>query len=186
MVPSGVAEIVELIWHFAGYLRIQPDGIARTKINDEGNAPKIPEDEDTRTPTDKSSKPLPLDIDSSASPVAMLPDADDYSWHMARRHFPNKIAKFPDLPKAGAKPQELPPFQPTAGGGGGGGGSSVEFTFEWPGPTPEIVDLEQINTLHDNDQASVGPLELGTGADRCGTRTSADVGRRTERRARQL
>ena len=160
MVPSGVAEIVELIWHFAGYLRIQPDGIARIKINYEGTAPKIPEDDDTRTPTDKSSKPLPIDIDSSASPVAMFPDADDYSWHITLRHFSNKTGKFPDLPKAGAKPQELPPFQPTAGGGGGGGGSSVEFIFEWPGPTPAIVDLEQINTLHDNDQASVGPLEL--------------------------
>ena len=161
MVPSGVAEIVELIWHFAGYLRIQPDGIARIKIDYEGTAPKIPEDDDTHTPALNSSKPLPIDIDSSPSPVAILPDADDYSWHITLRHFSNKTGKFPDLPKAGAKPQELPPFQPMAGGGGGGGGgSSVEFIFEWPGPTPAIVDLEQINILHDNDQASVGPFGL--------------------------
>jgi hypothetical protein len=51
MVPSGVAEIVELFWHFAGYLRIQPDGIARIKINYEGTAPKIPEEDDARTPS---------------------------------------------------------------------------------------------------------------------------------------
>jgi hypothetical protein len=163
MVPSGVAEIVELIWHFAGHLRIQSDGVARVKINYEGTAPKILEDENTPTPADKSSKPLPVDIDSDASPVAILPDADDYSWHVDLRHFSDKLGKFPDLPKTGAKPQELPPFHPMAGGGGGGGGSSsVEFTFtfKWPGPLQEIVDLKQINTLHDNDQASVGPLEL--------------------------
>jgi hypothetical protein len=160
MVPSGVAEIVELIWHFAGYFRIHPDGIARIKINYEGTAPKILEDDDTRTPTDKSSKPLPTDIDSSPSPVAIFPDVDDYSWHVDLRHFSDKLGKYPDLPKAGPKPLETPPNQLAAGGGGGGGGSSIEYIFKWPGPTQEIVDLQQVNILHDNDQASVGPLEL--------------------------
>ena len=161
MVPSGVAEIVELIWHFAGYLRIQPDGVARIKINYEGAAAKNLEDDDARTPTDKSSKSLPVDIDSDASPVAIFPDADDYSWQVDLRHFSSKPSKFPDLPKAGAKPQEVPPLQPMAGGGGGGGGGdSFEFIFKWPGPIQEVVDLKQINILHDDDQASVGPLEL--------------------------
>jgi hypothetical protein len=86
---------------------------------------------------------------------------DDYNWHFTERHFSAKMAKFPALPKAGAVPKELPPLPPGAdGGGGGGGGGSMEFIIKWPGPLQEIVDLQQINNLHDNDQASVGPLEL--------------------------
>jgi hypothetical protein len=161
MVPSGAAEIVELIWHFSGYLRLQPDGVARIQINYEGDAAKVREQDDPRTPTAKSSELVPTDLDSVESPVAMFPAPDDYNWHFTERHFSAKMAKFPALPKAGAVPKELPPLPPGAdGGGGGGGGGSMEFIIKWPGPLQEIVDLQQINNLHDNDQASVGPLEL--------------------------
>ena len=161
MVPSGVAEIVELIWHFSGYLRLQPDGVARIQINYQGDAPKILEQDDPRTPAAKSSELVPTDLDSAQSPVFL--DPDDYNWHFTERNFLPKIAKFPALQKAGAAPKELPPLPPGAdggGGGGGGGSSSMEFIIKWPGPLQEIVDLQQINNLHDNDQASVGPLEL--------------------------
>ena len=69
MVPSGVAEIVELIWHFSGYLRLEPDGVARVSVNYNGAYAQNPQDQPPPDITLKPYSPDPDDMDSAQSPL---------------------------------------------------------------------------------------------------------------------
>ncbi|HET9716530.1 MAG TPA: hypothetical protein VFP60_10145 [Pseudolabrys sp.] len=161
MVPSGLAEIVELIWHFTGYLRLDPDGVARVSINYNGALVQAPQDETPPDITLQPFKPLPQDLDSDPSPSVTLPDADELQWTLLRWHpqqdhfHPEHIATAHPLPL-----QNL--TLPHAGGDVVGDGGFGLITIE-PMINQEIIDLRQVNIIYNNDEASVGstilPLE---------------------------
>jgi hypothetical protein len=160
MVPSGVAEIVELIWHFSGYLRLEPDGVARVSVNYNGAYAQNPQDQSPPDIILKPYSPDPDDMDSAQSPLVNLPDPTDYKWVInvvSHPHDPTQpidpIHKFP------SQALKLPPPPPEAGGGSSSGSGDF-FTTTQPFINQEIIDLRQFNDLQNNDHASIGPTEL--------------------------
>ena len=159
MVPSGVAEIVELIWHFTGHLRLDPDGVARVSPNYYGAYGQNPQDDPSPDVTLSPFKPTPNDLDSDGSQTPTLVGPDEYKWviHISQRAhdgLPNPHELKPThLP---FKPPILPPAGDGDAGGGGGGG----FGEVHPVINQEIVDLRQFNVMENNDNASIGPTAL--------------------------
>ncbi|HEY7232040.1 MAG TPA: hypothetical protein VH558_16905 [Pseudolabrys sp.] len=158
MVPSGVAEVVELIWHFSGYLRLDPDGVARVNIDYTGAYPP-PEAPDQ--PPDNiinSYKPTPQDVDSDPSPPVSLLGPDEYKWIIHQTARAAEIAAPVHELKTASLPLKPPLLPPAADGDGGGGG--INFISIDPLVNQEIVDLRQVNNLINDDYASVGPTIL--------------------------
>jgi hypothetical protein len=159
MVPSGVAEVVELIWHFTGHLRLDPDGVARVSPDYYGAYARGQQDDPSPDVTPSSFKPTPSDLDTDPSQAPTLVGPDEYKWiiHIGQRAHdgvPNPHELKPThLPY---KPTVLPP----AGDGDGGGGGGSSFGEVTPVINQEIVDLRQFNVMENNDNASIGPTAL--------------------------
>jgi hypothetical protein len=162
MVPSGVAEIVELIWHFTGYLRLDPDGVARVDTKYNGALGQNPED---LSPPDITVKPFaadPNDMDSDRSPLVNLPDPTDYQWVInlhSHPHDPAHPFEPINVPLSPLGKLPTPPF-PVGGGADNFFGSSETFGTVKAVINQEIIDLRQFNDMQNNDYASIGPTTI--------------------------
>src|SRR5262249_13751175 len=121
MVPSGVAEVVELIWHFTGHLRLDPDGVARVSHDYYGAYARGQQDDPSPDVTPSSFKATPSDLDTDPSQAPTLVGPDEYKWiiHIGQ-HAHDALPNPHEL-----KPTHLPYKQtvlPPAGDGDGGGG----------------------------------------------------------------
>ena len=159
MVPNGVAEIVELIWHFSGYMRLDPDGVARATVDYNGAYGQPAPDEPPVDITVRSSPSNPDDLYSDPSQPPTLVAPEDYKWVITIRSHPQEPPPHPHELKETHLP--LKPFPlPPAGGGGGGSGDGFDITSIKPFINQEIIDIRQFNILENNDYASVGPTAL--------------------------
>jgi hypothetical protein len=145
MVPGGITEI---IWHFAGYLKIFDD-IARFRITpDEGD---YRSDTDDYTSHRSEFALTPADDETSSRSVAFqdAQAAEEPDHHLPRSHLPSAsnidIDRF--LP-----PQPhivMAPISP--GSGGGGGGSDVIKAVYQEGGEQSEVQTHQYNNMYDDD-----------------------------------
>lgn len=145
MISGGITEI---IWHFAGYLRIFDD-IARFRIaHDEGAYRSHTEDYTTDrpqfafTPTDDEMKVRPVPIENASAVGG------------AGHHVP--MSHLSPVPDAGLDkinpihaPGFLPPMYPGASGGVGGT-NVIKIVYQENGAQSE-VQTHQFNQMYDND-----------------------------------
>ena len=147
MVPGGVTEVV---WHFAGYLRIIND-IARDRIvYDESAFQNLQDDYITPRPA-YDYKPNFNDFDSHGLRVPELAPFDELH---GTRILPIKSQSprppDPDFDSSGG----LPGLPLRGGGGGGGGGGSPDYhiTVQYQdGGQQSQVEIHQYNIMSDND-----------------------------------
>jgi hypothetical protein len=147
MVPGGVTEVV---WHFAGYLKIIDD-IARDRIvYDESAFQNLQDDYVTPRPS-YDYKPTLDDFDSHGLTVPELALFDELH---ATRILPIKSSS-PSRPDADFDPSGgLPGLSLRSGGGGGGGGGSPDYhiTINYQdGGQQSQVEIHQYNIMSDND-----------------------------------
>jgi hypothetical protein len=159
MVPSGVAEVVELIWHFTGYLRLDPDGVARVKIDYNGANSQPPQADAPPDIPIRPYTPTPDDLDSDPSPRVSLLSPDEYKWIIQLTSRAAEGPAHPHEPKAAFLPFKAPDLPP-AGGGDGGSSGGDSFGLVEPVINQELVTLGQVNILLNDDYASVGPTTL--------------------------
>lgn len=141
------ASFVEIISHFAGYLRIFDD-IARDRIEyDESLVPRPPDDYTTPRP-DYDHPLTPDDMDSVAGPVpALLPDDP---LQLAHLHPIKSPGFLPDLDRHLFPPSASPNiFLPVSAGGGVGGGGDdfqIKVVYQLDGEQ-SLVDVQQLNIM---------------------------------------
>ena len=145
MMPGGITEI---IWHFAGYLRIFDD-IARDRIAlDEGEYRSDTQDyttdrpQFTFTPTDDEINTQPVSIQDTQA-------IEEPNHHLPLSHL--HPASNIDLDRFDPSPAHgiLPPINPGAGGGGGGS-DVIRVAYQEGGEQSEI-QTHQFNNMHDDD-----------------------------------
>ncbi|WP_291868767.1 hypothetical protein [Bradyrhizobium sp.] len=143
------ASFVEIISHFAGYLRIFHD-IARDRVQyDDSLAPGRPDDYTTPRP-DYDHRFTPDDMDSAASPMPELMAADPMDLVRGR---PLKLLPpGPHDPDFHFLPKPLQPNiqLPTAGGGGGQVEHQIRVTYQDGGEQTQLT-VHQYNFMHDED-----------------------------------
>ncbi|MCK1642174.1 hypothetical protein IVA95_32635 [Bradyrhizobium sp. 157] len=144
------ASFVEIISHFAGYMRIFED-IARDRIQyDETLAPG-PSDDYTTLRPNYHHRYAPEDMDSARGPSPELIADDPMDVFRGR---PLKLPKGPQDPDFDFFPTPLKPNipLPAAGGGGGGGGGelNIRVTYEDGGAQIQLT-VRQYNFMHDED-----------------------------------
>ena len=150
------SEVVnELVWHFAGYLRLPPADNFTVKILYEGSAQGATgQDGDGALPHPfhlPDTDPLPgAQLNVPLIPPGAAPElihAEPHRFHEPGYHFPHApLAVFHPLP---------PLHGPDAGGGGGGGGGSDEFQITvsyQSGTDQELIDVRQVNSLINDNQ----------------------------------
>ena len=153
---ASSAIVSELVWHFAGYLRLAPDDNYTVKIvYDSGGETVVGQDSDAalshphRLPDDGPPPINHLDLPA-------IPPPEPYHFHLS----PIPHFNFPfhpvHLPYAGPHAfSPLPPPIEGGGGGGGGGGGEFEITVTYQnGGEQELIDARQGNIL-DNDNVLV-------------------------------
>jgi hypothetical protein len=148
MVPGGVTEV---IWHFAGYLRIFTD-ISREHIELDGSPIRSTDD-------DASPKKLLGDRPDELDPMndgrrVLMPDSvpyDDFQFqkfHALKADALQQAAAHLDLSPPHAM---LPLFRmPALGSSSGGGDLTITVTYQ-PGGEQTLAQSHQINALLDND-----------------------------------
>ena len=147
MVPGGVTEVV---WHFAGYLRIIDD-IARDRIvYDESAFLNLQDDYITPRP----SYDYKLGLDDFDSHGLRVPELAPFDELHGTRILPIKSQSprppDPDFDSSGG----LPGLPLRGGGGGGGGGGSPDYhiTVQYQdGGQQSQVEIHQYNIMSDND-----------------------------------
>ncbi|OJU29935.1 MAG: hypothetical protein BGN91_16615 [Nitrobacter sp. 62-13] len=143
MVPGGITEI---IWHFAGYLKIFDD-IARFRIT--------PDEGDYRSDTnDYTSHPsqfalTPADDVTDSRPVAFqdAPAAGESDHHTPRSHLSSASAIDIDRFAPSYSHVVMAPISP---GSGGGGGDVIKAIYQEGGEQSEI-QTHQYNNMYDDD-----------------------------------
>jgi hypothetical protein len=166
MVPSGAAETIERIAHFAGYLRLQPDGIITTQVDYDGvYAPRqaVSDDLDLSAGTTDRTSPPDNDLNGLQSPPTTLVASDEYDWSFG--YMPNFSGALDDVRDDFARlkfplPTQAPQTGVGGAGGGGGGGGEYKWFISQPGGESELADSRQINSLSDDDNATAGPYGL--------------------------
>src|SRR3569623_360714 len=148
MVPGGVTEV---IWHFAGYLRIFTD-ISREHIEFDGS-PTRNTDEDASPKKHLGDRPDDLDQMDGGRRV-LMPDSvpyDDFQFqkfHALKANALQQAAAHLDLSPPHAM---LPLFRmPALGSSSGGGDLTITVTYQ-AGGEQTLAQSHQINALLDND-----------------------------------
>jgi hypothetical protein len=146
MVPGGITEI---IWHFAGYLKIFDD-IARFREPPDEGAYR-PHTEDYTTPRPHFEF-TPIDDEMVTRPTPMqsplaLGGGGGYAPHLPTHPTPDiGPEKFGPM----HSPNFVPPVNVGAGGAAGGGINIVKVVYQEDGAQSQI-QTHQINYMHDND-----------------------------------
>jgi hypothetical protein len=154
------SNVTELIWHFAGYLRLPPDDQFHIKILYDGAA---------HGPSDLDAlkfRPEHNHYDVTIGPISPgsyvpLPQPDPLQWRLTRQH-PDHKPSHPTI--------HLPhysshlPHEPPPGGGGGGG----NFDFHWnilvtyqTGGDDNLINVHQLNALTSDNQMNA-PADVFT------------------------
>jgi hypothetical protein len=148
MYSSGVTEVIA---HFIGYLHLSEEALRAHLSYDEFTAHRGRGDEFTAAkPVTNSSAPELEDSSSAYVALDFAPDFLQFKFPFA----PYKLYPF-DKFTSDAKPAPLPPkvFAPAVNGAVGDAvKSSGEGTDPPPGYSEKIVEVDQQNLLHDNDQ----------------------------------
>jgi hypothetical protein len=167
MIPSGVAELVELIWHFTGYLRLQPNGVATVAVDYNGDQAHTPQIDPLTITGSTAHTPAPQALDSAPSLLVDLPDPDDYQWHIGFVKHAGTAPHYPHADKLSLAPLKAPPIPQPDGDGDGSGGHITfdKFIVFQPGGDQELIDLHQANTLHNDDNAAIGPFTINLHAE---------------------
>jgi hypothetical protein len=145
MMPGGVTEV---IWHFAGYLKIIND-IARDRIDYDPAAFRNQQDDYVTPRPAYDAKPDIDDFDSRGITVPEMAPLDEFH---GIRILPIRSLSSPSPhPDLDFEPSGGLPLLPR-GGGGGGGGSHHEITVQYQhGGEQSEVQTIQYNVLSDND-----------------------------------
>jgi hypothetical protein len=146
--------INELVWHFAGYLRLPPGDNFTVKILYEGASEGGvgqdgygAVDHPLRMPDTHNLPGGHLDLPAIAPPEPL-------HW----QHSPISKIHFPPhhdahLPFAGPHPLGPLPVAEGGGGGGGGGGEEFQITVSYqPGGDQDLIDVRQINLMVNDNQ----------------------------------
>ena len=144
------ASFVEIISHFAGYLKIFED-IARDRIQyDESLTPRHSDDYTTLRPNYDFNF-VPDDMDSAAGPVPELMPDDPIHFV---RGLPLKLFHGPDGDDSDFFPRSqtpnISPPMPAGGGGGGGFELHVRVKYQDGGEQTQLT-VHQFNFMHDDD-----------------------------------
>jgi hypothetical protein len=145
MMPGGITEI---IWHFAGYLKIFDD-IARFRITpDEGDYRSDTED---YTSHRHQFALTPADDDMDSRPVAM-PDGDPVIDEPNHRLPLSHLHPTLDVNLDRFAPTHTlgPPLPISVGSGGGGGSDAIKVIYQEGGEQSEI-QAHQYNNMYDDD-----------------------------------
>lgn len=142
------ASLIEVIWHFAGYLKIFED-IARDRIEyDESIAPGPVADYTTPRPNyEHPFTPDDLETQGMRTPELMPDEAS----HLPRVHFAKATGDEPDLDfyPAPRLANVLPPM-PAVGSSSSGSDFHIKVTYQ-PGGEQSEVEVHQHNILYDDD-----------------------------------
>lgn len=152
MVPGGVTEVV---WHFAGYLKIIND-TARDRIGyDESAFRNLQDDYITPRPNYLSNPDFnPLDSHGLLTPFIGPLEELDHSRILPIKSLSPPAPK-PDLDSHLS--DRLPQFQFPGASGGGGGGSEFKITVQYQdGGEQTQVQIHQYNFMLDDDNLLVG------------------------------
>ncbi|MBX6329952.1 MAG: hypothetical protein IRY89_15400 [Pseudolabrys sp.] len=154
MASSG--SVTELIWHFAGYLKLPPADNFLIKIMFDGaagGAGAAPEaDPDS---AHAQGLPAPGDLPDLDLGLPWLLPPNPYLWRLSPIH---KLA--PPHPHEAQHPAPsphvpLPPFPGTSDGGDGGGGGELQITVVYQsGGDQELIDVRQINVMINDNQVN--------------------------------
>lgn len=159
MVPAGLSETIELLWHFAGYMRLEDDGNITIPIDYEGDARHPLTGDPLSLTLVNATLPSPDELFSAPSPKYEFAGPDGYQFHV---HVPS--IQEPHLrieTPAKIAPLHLAPFSHPldSGGDGGGGDFSLSVTYA-AGGDQEIFDLRQINVTSNDDVFGDGPFGI--------------------------
>lgn len=145
MISGGITEI---IWHFAGYLRIFDD-IARFRVaHDEGAYRSHTEDYTTNRPQ-FSFTPIDDEMSSRSVPIQNPSVMGGAGHHVPMSHLSPVPDVGPDKINPVHAPGFLPPVSPGAGGGVGGA-DVIKVAYQEDGAQSEI-QTHQFNQMYDND-----------------------------------
>jgi len=147
MEPAGV---IEVIWHFAGYLKIFDD-IARDRIDYDDSALRRSSDDYTATLPHYDSHFTPDDMETTGVPMPDLMPFDPLQ--LAHIHpAPHPVS--PEHPKPDLFPPDRPPnvvWLMPSGGGGGGGGADFHIKVQYhPGGEQSEADAQQHNVMYND------------------------------------
>jgi hypothetical protein len=144
------ASFVEIISHFAGYLRIFED-TARDRIQYDDSLVHLRSDDYTTLRPNYDYSFVPDDMETLAGPLPE-PIADDPIHFM--RGLPLKLLHGPDGDDSDFFPRSqtpnISPPKPVGGGGGGGVEHHVKVTYQDGGEQTQLT-VHQFNFMHDDD-----------------------------------
>ncbi|NGX99606.1 MAG: hypothetical protein G4V63_31795, partial [Candidatus Afipia apatlaquensis] len=151
MVPGGITEVV---WHFAGYLKIIND-IARDRIEyDESSSRSQQNDYVAKLPT-YDNQP---DVDEFDSRASWMPESAPFDELHGARVFPIKKFHLPlPAPDLDFDPSgNLPRFLSPSAAGGAGGGLDQKITVQYQsGGEQTLLQVTQINFLNNDNNLLV-------------------------------
>ncbi|MGO9398108.1 MAG: hypothetical protein ACLP19_09740, partial [Xanthobacteraceae bacterium] len=155
------SEIInELVWHFAGYLRVPPADNFTVKIIYEGRGEAVVDQESDKAVTHPTHLPdtdqffgahlnVPVLPASAAYPLIHAAPPQQFYEHY---HTPHAILSVP---------HQLPLLYGgggAGGGGGGGGGDNFQITADYGNDSyQELIDVHQVNALASDNQVNAPP-----------------------------
>lgn len=152
MVPGGVTEVV---WHFAGYLKIIND-IARDRTGYDESVFRNPQDDYITPRPSYVSNPDFSPLDSQGLLTPSIGPFEEFNQY---RILPIKSLS-PPAPKPDPHfnlADRLPQLQFPGASGGGGGGSELKITVQYQdGSDQSQVEIHQYNFMSDDDSLLVG------------------------------
>jgi hypothetical protein len=151
MVPGGITEVV---WHFAGYLKIFDD-IARDRLAYDPSAYHAQQDDYVIPRSFYEYKPDLDEPDSRATPMpATLPFEELRDAHLRPIKLLAEHELEPDFDH-GLRIPRLPMSLPSAGGGGG---TDFNITIRYGNDSGQTqIDIHQINVMSDDDLLVIKP-----------------------------
>ena len=152
MVPGGVTEVV---WHFAGYLKIIND-IARDRTGYDESVFRNPQDDYITPRPSYISNPDFSPLDSQGLLTPSIGPFEEFNHY---RILPIKSLS-PPAPKPDPHfnlADRLPQLQFPGASGGDGGGSELKITVQYQdGSDQSQVEIHQYNFMSDDDSLLVG------------------------------
>jgi len=153
---ASSASVTELIWHFAGYLKLPPVDTFVIKLMFEGggSGPAAAPD-DGAAPAHAPGLPPPGELADLNLGLPWLLPPSPYVWRLSPIHkfappHPHEAQHPVTIPHA-----PLPPPPATSDGGDGGGGGELQITVVYQsGGDQELIDVRQINVMINDNQVN--------------------------------
>ncbi|MCB1392463.1 hypothetical protein [Nitrobacter sp.] len=146
MVPGGITEI---IWHFAGYLKIFDDIARSREAPDEGSYRSQVEDYTTHRPHFEFT-PTDEEMDTRPTPIQNSPTIGGGGGFAPHSHSHPTPEDGPDRFGPPHSAGFLPPINAGGSGAAGGGVEVIKVAYHETGAQSEI-QTHQFNVMHDND-----------------------------------